>query len=107
MMTVKIAAASAVETATAPNGMPAADRIAGLTKTMYAIVRNVTKPPSTSLRTVDPRLRISKYRSSLDSPEAMVAMGAHATPGSGVRHSSRRLRIAHVAHYLRPACGPL
>ena len=55
MMSVKIAAASAVATATASNGMSACERIAGLTKTMYAIVRNVTKPPSTSVRTVEPR----------------------------------------------------
>ena len=79
-MTVKIAAASAVATATASNGIPAADRIAGLTKTMYAIVRNVTPPPSTSRRTVDPRLRISKKRSSPDSPDPVVAMRADATP---------------------------
>ena len=31
---VKSAAPSAVQTATAPNGSPAADRMAGLTKTM-------------------------------------------------------------------------
>ena len=55
MASVKIAAASAVATATAANGISACDRIAGLTKTMYAIVRNVTTPPSTSVRTVDPR----------------------------------------------------
>ena len=78
---MKSAAASAVATATAANGIPAADRIAGLTKTMYAIVRNVTKPPSTSARTVDPRSRISKKRSSPDSPDHVVAMRADATKG--------------------------
>ena len=60
MASVKIAAASAVATATASNGIPAADRIAGLTKTMYAIVRNVTTPPSTSVRTVEPRSLMEK-----------------------------------------------
>ena len=60
MASVKIDAASAVATATASNGIFAAHRIAGLTKTMYAIVRNVTTPPSTSVRTVEPRSLMEK-----------------------------------------------
>ena len=60
MASVKIAAASAVATATAANGIVACDRIAGLTKTMYAIVRNVTRPPRTSIRTVEPRSLMEK-----------------------------------------------
>jgi hypothetical protein len=52
---VAIAAASAVAVATAPNGIPAADRIAGFTNRMYDIVKNVLKPPRASIRSDDPR----------------------------------------------------
>ena len=65
MTSVKSAAASAVATATAANGIVACDRIAGFRKTMYDIVRNVTTPPRTSIRTVEPRSRMEKWRSSM------------------------------------------
>src|SRR5436190_20914874 len=55
MATVVTAAPTAVATATALNGRPAADRIAGLTNRMYDIVRNVLTPPSSSIRRLEPR----------------------------------------------------
>jgi hypothetical protein len=58
------AAARAVATATASNGSPAADRIAGLTNRMYAIVRKVVSPPSASTRRVVPRSESVNQRSS-------------------------------------------
>src|SRR3954453_15717763 len=63
MAAVVIAAASAVATATALNGTPAADRIAGFTNRMYDIVRKVLTPPSASTRVLLPRSRIRKRRS--------------------------------------------
>ncbi|CAB4876959.1 unannotated protein [freshwater metagenome] len=39
--------------------------MSGLSATMYAIVKNVTKPPRTSLATVEPRSEILKYVSSM------------------------------------------
>ena len=60
MASVKMHAASAVAMATASTGIFAAPRIAGLTTTMYAIVRKVTTPPSTSVRTVEPRSLMEK-----------------------------------------------
>src|SRR5262249_35231552 len=41
-------------------GTPAPARIAGLAKRMYAIVRNVARPPRTSRATVESRDRMSK-----------------------------------------------
>src|SRR3954468_17544255 len=56
-------AASAVATATALNGSPAADRIAGFTNRMYDIVRKVLTPPSSSTRSDEPRAVNLKRRS--------------------------------------------
>src|SRR5262245_54432440 len=54
MSVVASAVARQVATRTAPKSMPAALRTAGCTNTIYAIVRNVVTPASTSVRTVVP-----------------------------------------------------
>ncbi|SPC19926.1 hypothetical protein CT19431_MP70059 [Cupriavidus taiwanensis] len=51
MISVPIAAATHVATNTASLGIPASPRIDGLTKMMYAIVRNVVIPARISVRT--------------------------------------------------------
>ncbi|SOZ62444.1 hypothetical protein CBM2614_B10243 [Cupriavidus taiwanensis] len=51
MISVPIAAATQVATNTASLGMPASPRMEGLTKMMYAIVRNVVMPARISVRT--------------------------------------------------------
>ena len=48
---------------TAPTGMPASARIDGLTKMMYAIVRNVVKPAAISRAQDVPSSSNEKYRS--------------------------------------------
>jgi hypothetical protein len=50
-----MAADRQVAAATAGTGIPVSLKIAGFTKTMYAMVRNVVNPASTSVRHVDPR----------------------------------------------------
>ena len=47
------------------NGIPAASIIAGFTAMMYAMARNVVRPPMTSLETVLPRSDILKNLSSM------------------------------------------
>src|SRR6267143_1797926 len=54
------AEAAAVAATTAPKGIPAAERMAGLAKRMYAMVRKVAAPPRTSRATVVPRPSRSK-----------------------------------------------
>ena len=49
-----------VAAVTAPKGMPASCRIAGLTKTMYAIVMNVVMPARISVRQLVRSWRNSK-----------------------------------------------
>ena len=60
MSSEETAEASAVAATTARKGMPAADRIAGLAKRMYAIVKKVAAPPRTSRARVVPRASRSK-----------------------------------------------
>src|SRR6266853_1035023 len=72
-------AARHVATATAATGMPAAPRIAGLTTTMYAIVRKVVSPATTSVRSVVPRPRRSKSRSSMGHSELHTELPADDT----------------------------
>src|SRR5450830_110758 len=54
MISVPIAAATQVATKTESFGIPASPRMDGLTKMMYAIVRKVVRPASSSVRTVVP-----------------------------------------------------
>jgi hypothetical protein len=51
MMAVPSAADKQVATNTALKSMPVSDKIAGLTNTIYAIVRKVVKPAITSVLT--------------------------------------------------------
>ncbi len=60
-----MAAATQVATKTAPFGMPASPRMAGLTKMIYAIVRKVVSPAISSVRTSVPfSLSLKKFSSS-------------------------------------------
>ena len=52
MRSVPTTAATAVAMKTPPRGMPAMDRMLGLTARMYAIVMNVVMPAATSTLTV-------------------------------------------------------
>ena len=54
MRSVARADARHVAVSTAPASIPAADITVGCTKMMYAIVRNVVTPATTSVRTVVP-----------------------------------------------------
>src|ERR1700744_950367 len=54
MISEPSAATRQVATNTASLGMPASPRIAGLTKMMYAIVRKVVRPASSSVRRLVP-----------------------------------------------------
>ena len=59
------AAERQVAAVTAASGMPVSWRMAGLTKTIYAIVMKVVKPARTSVFHSAPSAWNSKYRSSL------------------------------------------
>src|SRR5580692_6934159 len=62
MISEPSAATRQVATKTASLGIPASPRIAGLTKMMYAIVRKVVKPASSSVRRLVPASSKPKYR---------------------------------------------
>ena len=64
MSIVPTNAASAVATRTPPLGIPAQERKNGFTARMYAIVMNVVRPATTSVRTV---VLFSRRRKSLSS----------------------------------------
>ena len=76
--------------------MPACDRIAGLTKTMYAIVRNVATPPSTSVRTDDPRSEMANSRSSIP-PDASAASGGNEGPLLDQRLVTSRANVSKTS----------
>ena len=63
--TVMMAAPKQVAVSAALNGIPAASIIAGFTAMMYAMARNVVRPPITSLETALPRSDILKNLSSM------------------------------------------
>jgi hypothetical protein len=65
MRSVPKTAARIVATVLGPDGIPANDRIAGFTTTMYAMVANVVAPPRTSIRTEVPRSLKRKSLSSI------------------------------------------
>ncbi len=65
------AAPSAVAVAAPANGTPAADRMPGLTKMMYAMVRNVVTPARSSVLAFVPRSLNLKKPSTLLPPAAI------------------------------------
>src|SRR5262249_12000102 len=83
-------AASTVATVLGPRGMPANSRIAGLTTMMYAIVRKVVAPPSSSVRTVVPCSDRPKKRSRKRRTLGYLLRG-YAT------HARERVRAASVS----------
>ncbi|SOY69582.1 hypothetical protein CBM2589_A90917 [Cupriavidus taiwanensis] len=84
MISVPIAAATQVATNTASLGMPASPRIEGLTKMMYAIVRNVVMPARISVRTSVWCSRSLNSRSSSD----VAAWGAAGVDVPGLEAGS-------------------
>ena len=65
MIAEPIAAARQVATKTESRGMPDTERISGLTKMIYAMVRKVVTPAMISVRTVVPCSESLKKRSSM------------------------------------------
>src|SRR5438094_5493175 len=112
-------ATSAVTVRTCPNSRAvpvwsfSPPMIEGLTNRMYDIVRNVARPAMISVRTVEPRSEMWKYRSSPDLgavPEtvgAIVAINApfRARPGRLPRRL-RATRQGKTAEGYEPSPGP-
>ena len=79
------AAARQVATSTAPASIPVPAKICGFTKMMYAMVRKVVKPATTSRRTVELRCSSSKYLNTGSYSFVGGGLGPQGADGDGKR----------------------